>query len=472
MSVLQNLMQHYELPFKLYDFQAETLEEAANKEFFGYYFDPGMGKTISAVLHALHLRQTRGVKHWIVLVPPVVIPSFVRGIKLVSDKNGQPLQALPYFGTPKQRQELRSRFDQYPFIVMSWDIFKMDYDEIHEFFQHNPVGIIADEAQRQKNIKTKSHKAVFMASRYCPVLLLSGSPTTVPEDAYAYMRFTNPRAYPTFNNMLRKHVVLGDDPYGRDKTYKDLHILKQNFHVNAKRLYKRDYLKDLPPITYTPIFYDLDPKHLALYRRIADEKLVELESGGMVDGTTPSRLFQMLQQIIVNYGVFAEDDKLESAALKVVEDVLDEIGQEKLVVSCSYRRSNELVCRKFQQHNPVSLMGGLSSQQRDVLIQKFVKDKSCRLMVIHPKAAGEGVDGLQHVCSEMLFLECPTTAPVFYQVASRLERGGQTRPVNCRIAVAQGTLQMRHHRALLNNDEMIARIEGGTQDLRAAIYGD
>lgn len=472
MSVLQGLMEHYDLPFRLYDFQERTLEEAADKEFFGYYFDPGMGKTISAVLHALHLKLTRGVDRWIVLVPPVVIPSFVRGIKLVKDKTGEPLEALPYLGTPKQRAALRDRFTQSPFIVMSWDIFKQDYDEIYEFVQNNPVGIIADEAQRQKNIKTQNHKALHMASRFCPVLLLSGSPTTIPEDAYSYMRFTNPKAYPTFGNMQRKHVVPGDDPYGRDKTYKDLDVLKRNFHVNASRLHKRDYLKDLPPITYTPIFYDLDPKHLALYRKIADEKLIELESGDMLDATAPSRLFQMLQQIIVNYGTFADNDNMESAALQVVEDVLDEIGEEKLVVSCSYRMSNELVCRKFEKYNPVSIMGGLSAQQRDAQIKKFQEDPTCRLMVIHPKAAGEGVDGLQHVCSEMLFLECPSTAPVFYQVAARLERGGQTKPVNCRIAVAQGTLQVRHHKALLNNDAMIAKVEGGTKDLRAAIYGE
>ena len=72
----------------------------------------------------------------------------------------------------------------------------------------------------------------------------------------------------------------------------------------------------------------------------------------------------------------------------------------------------------------------------------------------------------------MLFLECPSTPMEFWQSTGRLDRGGQASPVNCRIAVANKTLQVRRHRQLLENDEMVVQLEGGTQDLRKMIYGE
>lgn len=472
MSILGNLMQRYDLPRTPWHFQEEVLEAHGNDIRYGYYFDPGMGKTFSATLHALHLEGAAGIKHWFVLTPPTVIPSFVRGVESVKDKDGRPVKALAYFGSPTQREKLRSRWKDYQFIVMSWEIFKIDFDYVDDFSMEYPIGLIADEAQRQKNIRSQNHKAVHYLGTKVPIMLLSGSPTTVPEDSYSYMRFTNPQAYPSFGKFVRTHVVEGDDPYGRDKTYKDLDLLQRNFLHNASRLFKRDYLKDLPPIVYTPIIYDLAPKHLDLYRRVSEEKLLELESGGVIDATAPARLVHTLQQLIVNYGHFSQDTTKESNAIALVSEVLDEIGDEKLLVVCNYRRSNELILEKFAKYGAVAIVGEMTHAQRMAAIDRFTNDKSCRLMTIHPKAAGEGVDGLQHVCSEMLFLECPSNPPQFYQAAARLDRGGQRKPVNCRIAVANQTLQVRRHRQLLNNDTTIAAVEGGTRDLRSMIYGD
>ena len=472
MSILGALTERYRLPYLPHSFQEEILEAHGNDDRYGYYFDPGMGKTFSAALHALHLSVTGGVKHWIVLTPPVVIRNFVRGVQAIKDTSGQPLSAMPYMGTPKQRETLRGRWKDTQFIVMSWEIFKMDFDHIDDFAMLHPVGLIADEAHRQKNIRSHNHRALYHLGASNPVLLLTGSPTTVPEDSYAYMRFTNPRAYPSFGKFLRTHVKDGDDPYGRDKTYQSLDLLQQNFLHRAARLYKKDHLKDLPAVTYTPFIYDLDPRHMQLYRNLAEQKLLELENGGLLDATTPSRLVHMLQQIIINYGHFSGDETLQAQGLHLMEEVLDEIGEEKLLVVCNYRLSNSLVTQRFAKFGATGIMGGMSHSQRNAAIDRFTQDKSCRVLVIQPQAAGEGVDGLQHVCSEMLFLECPSNPPQFYQAVSRLDRMGQSKPVNCRIAVANGTLQVRRQHQLLNNDATIATVEGGTHDLRRMIYGD
>ena len=125
----------------------------------------------------------------------------------------------------------------------------------------------------------------------------------------------------------------------------------------------------------------------------------------------------------------------------------------------------------MKDYGAVAVYGEVSKTNKDKAIQRFIEDPSCRVIMLQPAAAGRGVDGLQAVCSEMLILEAPTTAPPFHQVVARLDRDGQTKPVNCRIAIASGTVQVRMFRKLLNNDETVNAIQGGYRDLKEAIFG-
>jgi hypothetical protein len=83
-----------------------------------------------------------------------------------------------------------------------------------------------------------------------------------------------------------------------------------------------------------------------------------------------------------------------------------------------------------------------------------------------------GLDGLQHVCNEGIFLECPTIPRQFEQAYARLAREGQKRQVNWRIAVANRTIQVKLHRDLLTKDATVVKVTGGVKTLREAIHGD
>ena len=120
----------------------------------------------------------------------------------------------------------------------------------------------------------------------------------------------------------------------------------------------------------------------------------------------------------------------------------------------------------------MAVSGEVTEKGKQAAIQRFIEDPSCRCIILQPQSAGFGVDGLQHVCSDMLFLEAPTVAPTFYQAAARLDRDGQKSPVNCRIGVANRTVQARMFKRLLENDKTVNSVQGGYQDLKDAINGD
>jgi hypothetical protein len=95
-----------------------------------------------------------------------------------------------------------------------------------------------------------------------------------------------------------------------------------------------------------------------------------------------------------------------------------------------------------------------------------VNDPACRVLVAYPFAG----ENLQHVCSDVLFLEC-FRPKLFEQGVGRVDREGQKRRVHVRIAVAENTVQVRLHNLMLAKDTLARAVAGGWQDLREALYG-
>lgn len=424
------------------------------------------GKTYGTVMHACYLMTIRSARQWIVLVPPIVLRNWSRFLAQVIDKStGQPVTQTLYAGTPKQRAAL-SLDSQ--FILMSYDIFKRDYDKLTKHFDGRRVGLIADEAHKIKNMQSANYKSVWAMFNTQPVLLATGTPITTPDDAYTYMKFTNPLAYRNKRHFEQMHVGERDD-YEKVTSWANLDKLKENFLVNWTI---PEIVRDnSAPTNFIPIVYDLDSAHLRLYNELVEHQLLEMDDGRVIDALSTSALYHRCQQIICNWGHFEGDTDKTGAGFQLVEEVLDEIGDEKLVVVANYRMTTTGLAQHFKALAPALLIGGMSDAQRYKEIDRFTQDKACRIIIIQPEAGGVGLDGLQAVCNEMIFLECPTIPRQFEQAYARLDREGQVRQVNCRIAVANKTIQIKLHRSLLAKDDTIVKVTGGLKTLREAIHG-
>jgi hypothetical protein len=459
------LQENYQFPFPPKPFQAAVLEAHGKDSRLGYGYKPGAGKTFSAVLHACYLRSIRTANQWIVIMPPIVLRNWSRFLSKVIDKRtGQPVTQTLYVGSPTQRYKLS--LDS-TFIMMSYDIFKRDFNRIESHFEGKRVGLIADEAHKIKNMQTDNYRSVWRMFSDRPVLLLTGTPISTPEDAYTYMKFTNPTAYRNKRHFEQLHVGERDD-YEKVTEWVNLDLLQKNFKQGWE-FYEPTREQ---PINFIPIVYDLEPGHLKLYNSLVEQQLLEMDNGTVIDALSASALYHKCQQIINNWAHFTGEPSKVSAGFDLIDAVLDEIGNEKLVVVANYRMTTTGVSQYFSNYNPAVVIGGLTDKQRYAAVDKFIQDPTCRLMVIQPDAGGVGLDGLQAVSNEMLFLECPTIPRQFEQAYARLDREGQARQVNCRIAVANKTIQVSMHRALLEKDDTIVKVTGGLKTLREAIHGE
>ena len=428
------------------------------------------GKTAGSTHWALFRSLEGKADQWVVVMPPILLEQWAKWLRSIKDADtGAPLEVTVYKGTPKQRAAANLGAD---FILMSYGIFKNDFEHLYETLQTRSVGVICDEAQAIKNITTQTHKAVKLFSEGRELTLLTGTPISDPGDAYAYIRLMAPGVYRNQRHFEKLHV--GDvDEYGHVTQWINMDVLEANMKINTSRVIRREVQSELPTITYTPITYKLAPAHEKLYKRIAEEKLVEFADGREIDAISAQALRMALQQIVINWGEFADDASLKPAAMELVEEILDELSPHgKLVVVANFIRTNRYLLKTLAPYGAVAIYGEVSPKDKQAALHRFINDASCRVLVIQPQSAGIGVDGLQHVCADMLFLEAPSKAPAFHQTAARLDRDGQVNPVHCRVAIASGTVQVRMFKKLLDNDETINAIQGGYEDLKEAIFGD
>jgi SNF2 family DNA or RNA helicase len=458
MTPYEQVAAEWQLPYVFYPPQQDVVNVLAPVKRAGYWLDVGTGKTGTSTCSALYKR-----KQVLVLVPPILGPMWKRWIERIPG-----LSATLYGGTPKARAEMKLGDD---FIIMSIHIFKRDYDSILERLD-NDLTVIVDECTSIKNVGSDNHKAVWdILGRFdADCMLLSGTPLSTPEDGYAYCKIVAPGTYRNLNHFYNVHVA-SRDFFNNIDEWKNLELLHANMRINSVRMLKEDILPFLPPVTFTPVYYYLDPQHYRLYKKLAEEEVLELESGGKIDATSVSALYHALGQIVVNWGHFADDDGKVSKALDLVEEILQELGTGKLLVFANYRLSNALLMSKMGRYNPAAIYGAISQANQQKAIERFVDDPSCRLMIAQTSSAGLGIDRWQHVCSTVLFLELPAVPAHLTQAVARVHRNGQQNPVHVYLAVADRTLQVRQLKNLMKKDHLVNKVIRNTKDLKDSLFG-
>lgn len=476
MTPVEQVLGEFNFPFELRPYQLETVNDLARYKRAGFYHEAGAGKTATSTAWMLYHQRSSNIHQWLLIMPPILLDQWQRWLRSVKRSfSGEPMRCVIYRGSPKMRAKID--FDQFDFILMSYGVFRNDYDRITEHFAYKPCGILCDEGHAIKNFRSLNHRAVrgmmdeVRAAGRRSLAILTGTPLTTPMDAYGYIRLIEPTIYHGPRHFEMLHVGRVDE-YDRVVEYANLDILEHNMKIQTSRVLRREVNDQLPAVIYTPLVYDLDPKHTKLYNRIAEERLVELDNGQEIDAMSAQALYSQLQQIIMNWGEFADDPTLKPAALDLIEEVMEEIGEEaKLVVVANFQRTNRYLLKALAHYQAEAVYGEITPVKKQQAIARFIDDPTCRILLVQPHSAGFGVDGLQHVCSEMIFLEAPTTAPPFHQTVARLDRDGQRSPVNCRVAIASKTIQVHMFRKLLTNDATINAVQGGYQDLKDAIFG-
>lgn len=428
------------LKVPLYPYQAEGALFAvrAGRALIGD--EMGLGKTIQAIAATEILARHFGLSKVLVICPTSLKYQWQSEIARFSGRQGRHAARVISGGRAQRSKDYA--LDDFCKIT-NYEKLKPDIDLIAAWA---PELVIVDEAQRVKNWNTIAARALKrIDSSYA--FVLTGTPLENKlEELVSIVQFVDQhRLGPTWK-LLHEHQV--KDEAGRVTGYRGLEKIGQTLAPVMIRRRKSEVLRQLPARTDQNLLVPMTEMQMDYHKENADEvaKIVQRwrktkflsdrDQRGLMIALQNMRMSCNSTYLLdqeTDHGVKAD----ELAAL--FDDLLAE-AEAKAVVFSQWTRTHDIVIRRLEARKLgyVSFHGGVPSEKRPSLIERFRDDPACRVF-LSTDAGSTGLN-LQHA-STLVNMDLPWNPAILEQRISRIHRMGQTRPVRVINFVAKGTIE-------------------------------
>lgn len=424
--------------FPLYPYQERAVEKFTTLPRGGLFDDVGLGKTVQALeianelgsIRVLIVVKARLHYQWENAVSDHMPDMDKRIVHRVKTSKKHPLPPLDYDGV----------------VIMGHHDLIQNKDWV---IQWAPELILADECHHMKNRKTKLFKAFCSVTdklAKARVLLMSATPGTKDlTDLWTYFRIFDKKRFGSYWGFVNKYfhtevVTYGGVPIreiGLPKNPEEFKALLREYCLRRVRPGQSAALFDeevgeVGRVVFLPILIDFSARESLAYNRMKKEFFLELtDHNKVIDAMTKLTLAGKLRQLTWGEDYFADPPTFShSSKAKAVVEIADSVDG-KVLVGCSYRASTTLVVQALERagYSVATFVGGDRNYQEE--IDRFVQDPNVKALVVTIKAAGEGLDGLQHVCNTVIFADIESTPAPNLQFLGRVDRIGQENLVLC-----------------------------------------
>jgi len=471
-----------------YPHQISGLSQAAYHTRFGLYDEQGCGKTL--ISHGLTTWYASMDNKCIVIMDPHLLSQYYNEFHEVFEGIKPYIKMEIYRGVPKKRTEMRERWETEGFpdiILMTYNLFRMHVHTnrqmeegfprrlMWKYLKDNGYSVlVADEATKLKNPSSDTHKSCYQflgKEGDSALLIMTGTPSeNVLVDLYGLIRLVNPRAYGSKRNFERLHVIY--NPYSnfpQIEGYKNLDLLSTNLYAKGRRVEKKQVLKHLPEKTYTEYPVELDHKHMALYKKLAKERLLELDDR-IIDAELEQALRQKMAEIVYNPHLYS-DNPIINEPLNMLSQLIESIGPttHKIMIYIYRKETANIVMKEFEDYNPV-LVNSTSSSKREQNIERFKNDATCRLFIANYMSAGTGLN-FQSICSHMIFFEPIGVPGKFFQATDRIHRGVMKAAANYYVVTPMNTVSVSTRNNMISKHMTNQQVTRDTSTVTASIMG-
>ncbi|MBP6818328.1 MAG: DEAD/DEAH box helicase [Ferrovibrio sp.] len=214
------------------------------------------------------------------------------------------------------------------------------------------------------------------------------------------------------------------DDFGKVKDPKALGTYLRERHFLLRRL-KSDVGQELPKVSRIVQAVDHDAAAIANVEQLARSLALAATKGSFVErGSAARELDLRVRQ--------ATGIAKAPYVAKFVR-IIAEAG-EKVVLWGWHRAVYQIWLKELQDLKPAMYTGSESASQKNAAKAAFMGDETN--ILIMSLRSGAGIDGLQHVCSVGVFGELDWSPGIHQQCIWRLDRDGQTQPVQAFFLVS------------------------------------
>lgn len=444
--------------------------------------DMGLGKTLQTIAALLHAKEQKPKQNLVEngvqtnlfqsadsdflqpLNTLIVLPaSLIFNWEAELQRFAPSLSVYRHVGNKRHKDaRLLARFD---ILLTTYQTALRDVDLLQKIeFEY----IILDESQQIKNKDSKVFKAINeLQARH--KISLSGTPIENSlADLWSQMQFINPDLLGSFPFFQREFITPIEKRNDEDKKTR----LRSLVAPYMLRRTKEEVAKDLPPLTVTLHYCEMEPEQKKLYEKeksAARNLLLENYQGDSFQ--FQSIVLQTLTKLrqLVNHPKLIHDDfDKESGKFNEVLaqwDVIRRSGHKALIFS-SFVQYLELFKSDFTVKNqPFSwLTGDLTLQQRKAEIEKFQEDVDIQSFLISIKSGGSG---LNLTAADYVFILDPWWNPFTEQQAiARAHRIGQDKNVIALKFITKDSIEEKILKLQERKSQLAADIIEGSGALR------
>ena len=456
--------QHFTFPFKLHQYQLDSVREGAQLPAALLRHKVGEGKTPMSLYLGLYHSIVNGVEQILILAPPALLDQWAQFIEQIRGIDGY----LIFRGSPAERRKMDLLAE--PVVLMSYNIFRSDYTRVDLWARKRKLFIIGDELSLKSSNQTfkKVKTLVYRALRIIPdrdkpfhyICALNATPVSDRKQVYWWCSIFYPDAYPSLRYFELRHakekdhwgnVVEWERTDEMDQNFDHFSVLSDNANI------------ELPDSVFTEVPYQLDSKHMKLYKDIKDAEFAMLTDDATM--LAIESLFSTLQRVVLcpqEYGL-----KMRSPILEIIDQYLDQLHEDaRVLIYTRHVAVSKMLVQAYPQ--AVSYFGAVTDKHKKESLRRF-KSGEAEIMIANLDSLSKG-QNLQ-IANHTIFTELPFRSDSMTQACGRTLRQGQTKTCFFQIPLALKTIQTQIYKRLLQNDEDLQKFNRNKKALREFIEG-
>lgn len=446
----------------LYPYQAEGALFAVRAGRCVIGDEMGLGKTIQAIAAMELFSRHFGAERVLVICPTSLKHQWIREIGKFTDR-----QALVIGGprTARQAQYVQPGFCK----IANYDVLSKDLEAINAW---SPDVVIVDEAQRIKNWNTIAARAVKRIDSPYAVVLTGTPLENRIEELLSIVQYVDRHRLGATWRLRHEHQTV--DEAGRVIGYRNLQQIGRTLEPILLRRRKSEVLKQLPTRVDNTVFVEMTDEQQAHHDEngeTVDRIVSRWRKTGYLSDADQRRLTCCLMNMRMSCNsTYLLDHKTDHGA-KVDELVtllaeLFERPDTKAVVFSQWVGTHELIIRRLKKRgwDYALFHGGVPSEQRGGLVDRFHADPACRVF-LSTDAGGVGLN-LQHAAATVINMDLPWNPAILEQRIGRVHRLGQTQSVQVVNFVAEGTIEEKMLSILAFKKSLFAGVlDGGESEI-------
>ncbi len=374
------------LRFPMYDFQVDGMLHLAFGGRAMLADEMGLGKSVQAIAAAKVLRQLWDVQRVLIACPEALKTDWEQQIRKFTD-----LPCRTVHGRRQARLEMYRDCTEF-FVIMSYGQIARDEPEIATILA--PDLLILDEAQRIKNWRNKTARAIKRIDTEFAFLLTGTAFENRIDEIYSVVEFIDPHIFGSLFRFNRDFYQLDDR--GRPVGLTNLTDLFRRLQPVMLRRQGSDVHEQLPRQIENTYFVEMLDWQKRRYNdceqqlcRILDQPAENADKRHQAQTQTLLDSMRMVcsSAALVDPNV-NEAPKLDEL-LRILSDTWDNNAERKVVVCSEWPQLLEQL-RERLDANAIECAACLGGTERDEALKQFHTSPACRLLLL-ADADGAGV---------------------------------------------------------------------------------